>query len=411
MDIALIKKAHQVLQPVIGEVPEFLYGVELMEHIYKAVQNLDESQRRSLRMLIRSFISHLAEKEASDIDIGSAGSHGNVWFRIHGNKSAEPEAGFYSEFEMDVIILNLLIGNQFKLLMEHRNLDFSFSVVLPEGKVRLRGNIYFEMGHLALNFRQVAAEIRQIASYDFHPKVLQLLSLKYVKRGLGLITGITGAGKSTTLDAIIDMNNRTIDGHVTIIGSPIEQIHQSKRCIVRHREIGADVLTFREGAIQALRQDPDIIIIGEMRDPETMITVLEVTDSGHMVFSTLHTSSAVESIDRIIGEVPPQEQNRVRDRLADVLTLVISQKLPRTLDGKRILAKEVLVVTPSVRAAIKNNNLDEIYQMIQQSNSMGMFTMEQDLKRLYEERKISYEEALSHANEKKRFKEIVKYSV
>ena len=159
-----------------------------------------------------------------------------------------------------------------------------------------------------------------------------------------------------------------------------------------------------------MRQDPDIIVIGEMRDPETIITGLEITDSGHKVFSTLHTSSAVESIDRIIGEVPAEVQGRVRERLAEVLTVVISQKLVKTLDGKRALAKEVLMVTPSIRAAIKNNNLDEIYQMLQQGAKLGMVTMEQDLKRLLEEKKISYEEALNNANLKKRFKEIVQFS-
>ena len=198
-----------------------------------------------------------------------------------------------------------------------------------------------------------------------------------------------------------------VDGHVVIIGSPIETIHDSKKCIIRHREVGRDVLSFKEGTIQALRQDPDIIVIGEMRDPDTILTALEVTDSGHKVFSTLHTASAVESIDRIIGECPPEEQDRVRERLADVLTCVISQKLLPSLDGKRVLAKEVLLMNASVRAAIKNNNTGEIYQMIHESSHLGMNTMEQDLKRLVDERKISVEEGLNFANNKKRFKELM----
>jgi twitching motility protein PilT len=186
------------------------------------------------------------------------------------------------------------------------------------------------------------------------------MSHNYIKFGLSLITGITGSGKSSTLDAIIDYHNKFDPAHIVIIAAPIEYVHKSGTALVRHREVGRDVLSFKEGVIQALRQDPDIIVIGEMRDPDTILAALEVTDTGHKVFSTLHTSSAVESIDRIIAEVNPVEQERVRNRLADVLISVVSQKLVPSLDGKRVLAKEVLIVTPSVRAAIKNNNTSEI---------------------------------------------------
>ena len=177
--------------------------------------------------------------------------------------------------------------------------------------------------------------------------------------------------------------------------------------MVRHREVGRDVTTFKNGAVQALRQDPDIIVIGELRDPETIMTTLEITDSGHKTFGTLHTSSAMESIERILGEVPTDEQNRVRSRLADVLTGVISQKLIPSLDGKRVLAKEVLLVTPSVRAAIRNDNVNEIYQMLSEGSEKGMITMEQDLKRLYDEGKISKEEAINNANNKKRLYQLL----
>jgi twitching motility protein PilT len=157
--------------------------------------------------------------------------------------------------------------------------------------------------------------------------------------------------------------------------------------------------------IQALRQDPDIIVIGEMRDPDTILAALEVTDTGHKVFSTLHTSSAVESIDRIIAEVHPSEQERIRNRLADVLISVVSQKLVPSLDGKRVMAKEILIVNHSVKAAIKNNNISEIYLMINQGGPQGMITMEQDLKRLYLNKKISLETAIAYANNKTRIQQ------
>jgi twitching motility protein PilT len=231
--------------------------------------------------------------------------------------------------------------------------------------------------------------------------------LAHTTQGLTLVTGITGSGQSTTLDSIIDANNHTVDAHIVIIASPVEYVHKPDRCIIRHREVGRDVLSFKDGAVQALRQDPDMIVIGEMRDPDTIMTALEITDSGHKVFSTLHTASAVETIDRIIGEVPPIEQERVRLRLADTLTCVMSQKLIPSLDGKLALAKEVMVMTPSVRAAIKNNNTGEIYQMMAESADVGMVTLEQDLKRLYTQKRVSLDNAIVNANNKRRFQQIM----
>ena len=170
--------------------------------------------------------------------------------------------------------------------------------------VRFRADAYLDLDQIALNMRAINQTIRPYKALELHPNITKIVSLAHTKEGLTLVTGITGSGKSSTLDAMIDLNNHTVDGHIVIIASPIEFVHRSDRCIVRHREVGRDVLSFKEGAIQALRQDPDIIVIGEMRDPETIMVSLEITDSGHKVFSTLHTASAVESIDRIIGEVP-----------------------------------------------------------------------------------------------------------
>ena len=272
---------------------------------------------------------------------------------------------------------------------------------------RFRADAYFDLDQIALNMRSINQVVRPYKSLDLHPNVTKVVSLAHTKEGLNLVTGITGSGKSSTLDSIIDANNHTVDGHIVIIASPIEYVHRSDRCIIRHREVGRDTMSFKEGAIQALRQDPDIIMIGEMRDPETILTALEITDSGHKVFSTLHTSSAVESIDRIIGEVPPIEQERVRNRLADVIRCVISQKLVPSIDGKRVLAKEVLIATPSVKAAIKNKNTGEIYQMMSEASEQGMITMEQDLKRHYLAKRITLETAMNFANNKRRLQQIL----
>ncbi|MFA6720362.1 MAG: ATPase, T2SS/T4P/T4SS family, partial [Candidatus Cloacimonadaceae bacterium] len=224
------------------------------------------------------------------------------------------------------------------------------------------------------------------------------------------ITGMTGSGKSTTLDAVIDMNNRDNHGHIVIIANPIEYVHESKYCLVRHREVGVDVLSFSHGAIEALRQDPDIIMVGEMRDPNTISTVLEITDSGHKAFTTLHTSSAIDSIHRIVAEFPPEEQERIRNRLADVLSVIISQKLIPTGDGKLVMTREILSVDASVQAAIRNKNIGEIYQMMVEGRRYGMCTLEQDLHELFKRGIISNRTAMSFANNKKRMHQLISMS-
>ena len=320
--------------------------------------------------------------------------------------------GSYTVDETDLMILNILTESERQQLLRQRNLDFSYRVLDPEQKHwnRFRAAIYFDLTHLAVNMRRVNDTIIPFPQFGFNEHVAKVLSLKYQKSGLILVTGITGSGKSTTLDSIIDANNKTMQAHIVIISDPVEYVHQPVKSIVKHREIGRDVLSFKEGTIQALRQDPDIIMIGEMRDADTIMTVLEVVDSGHKVFSTLHTSSAVESIDRILGEIPTNEQNRIRTRLADVLSCVISQKLIPSEDGKRVLAKEILLSNSAVKTAIRNNNLGEIYQVIHQSNDQGMNTMEQDLARLHAANKITYFEAYINANNKRRLEELIKYN-
>ena len=351
----------------------------------------------------------MIERDASDIEVGGHGNCGYIWMRIYGNKERAKDLPQFSDDEAATIIINLLNSNQRKHLWENKNLDFSYTFLYERRNVnvRFRADAYFDLDTLTLNMRAINQTIRPLASLEFHPNVVRTMSHGYIKFGLSLITGITGSGKSTTLDSIVDHHNKFDPCHIIIIAAPIEYVHTSNVSLIKHREVGRDVATFKDGIVQALRQDPDIIIVGEMRDPDTIMAALEVTDTGHKVFSTLHTSSAVESIDRIIAEVHPTEQERVRNRLADVLISIVSQKLVPSLDGKRVLAKEVLIVTPSVKAAIKNNNTSEIYMMMNQGGAQGMITMEQDLKRLYLEKKISLETAITYANNKTRIHQIL----
>ena len=402
-----MEEAKVILKQITSSIPETAYGVERMMLIGDLISRLSLEERVLIKRLFDSFLIKMSETMASDIDIGGFGSQGRIWYRIFGNKTPDSSWGIFSFDEVNVIILTILLERQRQFLYENRNLDFSYTIFRNDQMFRFRADAYFDLDQMALNMRAINAVVRPYKGLDLHPNVSKILSLAHTMEGLVLITGITGSGKSATLDSIIDANNHTVDGHVVIIASPVEYVHKSDRCIIRHREVGRDVLSFKEGAIQALRQDPDIVVIGEMRDPDTIMTALEITDSGHKVFSTLHTSSAVESIDRIIGEVPPVEQERVRNRLADVIKLVISQKLVQSMDGKVVLAKEIMVANPSVKAAIKNNNTSEIYQMMSESGDEGMVTLEQDLKRLYVGRRISQETAISYSNNKRRLQQLL----
>lgn len=404
-------RVKEIIGPLSKQLKGNSRGVDRHRDIGDLIEGQSESVRNELREVVNQLLRKMSQNEASDIDIGGPGCNSKVWYRIHGEKSPDKDAPSFTLTETNFLLHNLILPSQRKRLLEHGNLDFSYSIQ-DEGQnlsdaMRFRADMYFDMEHLALNMRKIDNVIRPFKDLKLHPEVAKSLSLKYLKYGLTLVTGITGSGKSSTLDTVIDANNRTSSAHIVIIASPVELIHEPNECVVRHREVGRDVESFKDGAIQALRQDPDIIVIGELRDPETIMTALEITDSGHKTFGTLHTSSAMESIERILGEVPVKEQNRVRSRLADVLTCVISQKLVPSLDGKRALAKEVLIVTSSVKAAIRNNNIGEIYQMLMEGSKKGMNTLEQDLKRLYVSGKISKEVAINNANNKKRVKQLI----
>lgn len=408
------KRVKEIIKPLAEQIKDSSKGLERHREIGAIINEQPEDIRRELRDVVDSLLKKMFDNEASDIDFGGPGCDNKVWYRIHGEKTPDKEGPEFSLTETDFLLHNLITKSQREHLFEARNLDFSYSIDhnkrMSESR-RFRADMYFDLEYLGLNMRKIDNTIRPFKGLNLHPEVAKALSLKYFKYGLTLVTGITGSGKSSTLDTVIDANNRTVDSHIVIIASPVELVHKPKRSVVRHREVGRDVPSFKDGAIQALRQDPDIIVIGELRDPETIMTALEITDSGHKTFGTLHTSSAMESIERIMGEVPTNEQNRVRTRLADVLTCVISQKLVPSLDGKRVLAKEVLIVTSSVKAAIRNDNVNEIYQMLMEGSSMGMNTMEQDLKRLYDEGKISKEVAVNNANNKKRIKQLMKEEI
>lgn len=406
----MIADAKQILSNFVTRIPATVLGPERATYIAEHITDLKIDEKLLMIQLMNHILGIMIERQASDVEVGGFGTQKFVWMRIFGKKERVNDLPQFTDDEASTLIISLLNKNQCDILLSERNLDFSYSFHYEKVQaiVRFRADAYFDLDNVALNMRAIQARIRPIESLEFHPFAVKMMSHHYIKFGLSLITGITGSGKSATLDAIIDYHNDSDPCHIVIIASPVEFVHKSRTSIIKHREVGRDVTSFKDGVTQALRQDPDIIVIGEMRDPATIMAALEVTDTGHKVFSTLHTSSATESIDRIIAEIHPTEQERVRNRLADVLISVVSQKLVPSLDGKRVLAKEVLIVTPSVKAAIKNDNTSEIYMMINQGALQGMITMEQDLLRLYTERKISKENAVSYANNKTRILQLMK---
>jgi twitching motility protein PilT len=409
INLQKIKPIKDLLLALAGKIPATLRGIEKQKFISaELINKIPLDHKIILNKLMQVILLYMRESDASDIDLGGWAAKKMIWFRIHGTKKPVAELGTFEVEETNLLIQALLMESQREQLFSQKNHDFSYTFQNDKGTIfRYRADAYLDLDDLALNMRAINTEIRNYDSYGFHPNITKMLNLANTKEGLILVTGITGSGKSSTLDAIVDLNNRSVAAHIVIIASPVEFVHESKRCLVRHREIGRDTLSFKHGTVEALRQDPDIMIIGEMRDPDTIFAALEVADSGHKVLSTLHTSSAVESIDRIIGEIPPIEQDRVRNRLADVLRCVISQKLVPTMDGKRTLAKEIFLMTPSIRAAIKNNNTGEIYQMISEGAKFGMNTMEQDLKRLYLEQKVTLDTAFNYANNKRRMQQLL----
>ena len=409
--------AEAIIKKIVSKIPHTLHGPDRVSFLIEILPSISFGEKEFLIGLFNSFLSEMVRREASDIEVGGYGSNDFIWFRVYGKKNPIEELPRLNNDEAALLILSILNEKQRKILEQNRNLDFSYTFDYSEvnkldnnediSEIRFRGDAYFDVDCLAMNMRSIIPKLRTLEELEFHSNTLKVLSYNYIKQGLILITGVTGSGKSTTLDAIVDWHNNNANAHIVTVASPLEYVHKSKKCIIRQREVGRDVNSFQEGVIQSLRQDLDIMVIGEMRDPETILAALEVTDTGHKVFSTLHTSSAVESIDRIVAEVKESEQERVRNRLADVLTAIVSQKLVPSLDGKLILVKEVLIVNANVKAAIKNNNTSEIYMMINQAEGEGMITLEQDLKKLYLKKKISLETGLQYANNKELFKQII----
>lgn len=290
------------------------------------------------------------------------------------------------------IIYGILTQEQREHL--ERNWEFDFSYSLP-GKARFRVNVFFQRNSIGAAFRLIPVKIQSLEELGL-PSVLSEFTRK--PRGFIVVTGPTGSGKTTTLATLVNMINETRTEHIITIEDPIEFLHTHKKAIVNQREIGSDTKSFTNALKYVLRQDPDIILIGEMRDIETISAALTAAETGHLVFTTLHTQDAPQTIDRIIDVFPPYQQQQVRIQLAGTVQGIIAQQLLPTRDGKaRVVAVEVLVPTPGVRNMVREAKTHQIYTAMQTGQKYGMQTMDQSLADLVRRGKITFETAIARA--------------
>ena len=338
---------------------------------------------------IDELLGVLVEHNASDLHL-AAGSPPVI--RVNGRLQRVHELEKLTPEDTRTIVYRILSTEQQKLLETRRQIDFSYSV---PGTARFRVNAYFQRTSVGAAFRLIPAEIKSLDELNVPPRLYELADMA---RGLVLVTGPTGSGKSTTLASLIDHINRNRHEHILTIEDPIEFLHWHRGCIVNQREIGPDATTFAEALRSALRQDPDVILVGEMRDLETIGTALTAAETGHLVFATLHTQSAPQTIDRIIDVFPAEQQDQVRTQLAGTLQGIVTQNLVPTADGNgRVPALEILTPDDAVRNLIRQAKIEQVYSVMQTGSQRGMQTMEQSLADLVLRRVITSEAAFSRS--------------
>jgi len=334
------------------------------------------------------YLRHMAKVGGSDLHMKSTAT---VRARIRGSLEKIGNIAFTAE-QKDQLAREIVSKEQYEKLIEDRSLDFTFVI----GKeARFRVNLFYQLDGLSGVFRIIPVEIPSLTKLNLPPVMHDFTD---IHRGLVLVTGVTGSGKSTTLAAILNEINETKSDHIITIEDPVEFIHEDKGCLVNQRGVGQDTKSFGDALRGALREDPDIILVGEMRDLETIDIGIHAANTGHLVFSTLHTIDAKETIDRIIGMFPGEEQNRVRMSLASVLEGVISQRLVKTIDGGRAAAIEILKKTGRIEQLIMEGRDSEIIDAIEEGKDIyGTQSFDQALLDLYTQKRISVEVLMENA--------------
>jgi twitching motility protein PilT len=344
---------------------------------------------------LRALLEEMIQKDASDLHITAAE---RPKLRVDGDIVDSSVPDVLTPKDTLQLAYSVLTENQKKRFETDDELDFSFGI---QNLARFRGNVFKQRGCVAMVIRMIPFNVRTFQELGLPPVIAKLAERP---RGLILVTGPTGSGKSTTLAAIIDKINKERKGHIITVEDPIEFIHRHQACIVNQREIGTDTKTFANALKYALREDPDVILVGEMRDLETVGAALTIAETGHLVLATLHTNSAAESINRIIDVFPSNQQSQVRAQLAFVLEGVITQTLlPKAKGRGRCMAAEIMVATPAIRALIRDDKIHQIYSAMQSGKKFGMQTMNDALYQLYTSREVSQEECERVSSDPKEF--------
>ena len=348
---------------------------------------------------IDAFFKLMNEQGASDLHLTSGQPPA---LRIRG----EIERIKYKVLDSDDLremLYEIAPEQKIKVFEESGDIDFGYEI---PGLARYRANFFMQKNGVGAVFREIPSAIMTADQLGLPEVVSKLATLP---RGLILVTGPTGSGKSTTLAAIVDVANRARKDHIITVEDPIEFVHQSQGCIVNHREVGIHTDSFSTALRGALREDPDIILVGEMRDLETISLAVEAASTGHLVFSTLHTSSAYKTVDRVIEVFPSSEQPLIRSTLSDGLRAVIAQVLFKRVDRKgRVVALEILIANPAVRNLIREGKTHQIPSMIQTGKKYGMILLDDSIMGLFTKGMISAEEAYAKANDKGRFRPLLK---
>jgi twitching motility protein PilT len=344
---------------------------------------------------LRTLLDEMIERDASDLHV-TAGDRPKL--RVDGDIVNSSVEHVLTPRDTLQLAYSVLTENQKKRFEMEDELDFSFGIA---NLSRFRGNVFKQRGCVTMVIRRIPFQIKTFAELQL-PAVIASFAER--PRGLVLVTGPTGSGKSTTLAAMIDKINTERRGHIITVEDPIEFIHRHRNCIINQREVGADTKSFASALKYALREDPDVILIGEMRDLETIQAALTIAETGHLVFATLHTNSAAEAINRIIDVFPSHQQSQVRAQLAFVLEGIITQVLLPKVSGRgRAMAAEVLVVTPAIRALVRDDKVHQIYSLMQSGKKFGMQTMNDALYQLYVARQVSADECVRSSGDPNEF--------
>lgn len=364
------------------QMPEVEEEPEVIEEAPIEVKSLDEVH-------IDELCTRVIEKDASDLHLAVGRK---PCIRLHGNIMELEEYEEMKPMHVQSMIYDIITDEQIQRFENDLELDFAYSV---QHVARFRVNAYRDKGNVAAAFRVIPSKIPTPEDLNLPQAIIDLANRP---RGLFLVTGPTGSGKSTTLAAVINYINQRHDGHILTIEDPVEFVHSHGRCVVNQREVGTDTKSFANALRAALREDPDTILVGEMRDLETIHLAITAAETGHLVFGTLHTNSAAESVDRVVGVFPPEQQEQVRTQLSNSIVAIVSQQLLPSENGGRVAAIEIMIANSAIRNLIREAKAHQMVSIIQTQNGIGMQTMDQALRDLFLAGTISYDNAIARSH-------------